>query len=96
MRADHEARAAMEEKLEQAEQTMTNLIQENTNLQAKIKDLDEVWGGKLKETCKELEVAEAELSSLKKMITQMLTALIGKFNTRCFFLTRLFFELLPY
>ena len=64
--------------IEQSEQTLTNLTQENIELQTRIKDLDEVWDGKLKEVCAKTELAEAELSSLKKMIHQMFSALIGK------------------
>ena len=83
MRSKHDARASAEEKLEEAEQTLTNLTQENTTLQTKVSEMDKVWGAKLEEVQNKLQAAESELTTLKQMITHMLTAILGKFNT-CF------------
>ena len=78
LKAAHEARVAAETLVEQAEQTWTNLTQENSELQTRIKDMKVVFNGKLKEVCAKAELVEAELSKLKKMIHQLLSALIGK------------------
>ena len=82
-KSEHDARVSAEEKLEETEQALTNLTLENTTLQTKVSEMDKVWGAKLEETQNKLQAAESELSTLKQMITHMLTAIIGKFNT-CF------------
>ena len=64
---------------------MTNLTQENATLQTKVTEMDKVWVAKLEEAHNKLQAAKAELTTLKQMITQMLTALVGKSST-CFFL----------
>ena len=69
---------------------MTNLTQENANLQSKVTEMDKVWGAKLEDACNKLQAVETELSTLKQMINQMLTALIGKSGTCFFLLTRPF------
>ena len=83
VKSEQDAQVSAEEKLEEAEQTLTSLTQENTTLQTKVSKMDKVWGAKLEEAQNKLQAAEAELTTLKQMITQMLTALIGKPNT-CF------------
>ena len=83
VKSEHDARVLTEGKLEEAEQTLTNLTQENTSLQTKVSEIDKVWGAKLEEVQNKLQAAESELTTLKQMITHMLTAIIGKFNT-CF------------
>ena len=97
-KSEHDTRVTAEEKLEESEQTMTNLTQENANLQSKVTEMDKVWGAKLEEACDKLQAAETELSTLKQMITQMLTALIGKSSTCFLLLTRPFYflHLWPY
>ena len=89
-KSEHDARVLAEEKLEEAEQSLTNLTQENTTLQTKVSEMDKVWGAKLEEAQNKLQAAEAELTTLKQMITQILTALIGKSNTCFLVLTQLF------
>ena len=74
----HNARVSAEEKLEEIEQTLTNLTQENTSLQTKVSEMDKVWGAKLEEAQNKLQAAETELSTLKQMITHMLTAVFGE------------------
>ena len=92
MKSEHNARVSAEEKLEEAEQTLTNLTQENASLQTKVSEIDKVWGAKLEEVQNKLHAIESELSTLKQMITHMLTAIIGKFNT-CFACTNSTFPL---
>ena len=77
---------------------MTNLTQENATLQTKVSEMDKVWGAKLEEAHNKLQAAEAELTTLKQMITQMLTALVGKSSSCFILLTRpvCFLQLLPY
>ena len=98
VKSEHDARVSAEGKLEESEQTMTNLTQENANLQSKITEMDKIWNANLEEACNKLQTAETELSDLKKMITQMLTALIGKSSTCYLWLTQpfCFLYLLPY
>ena len=43
--------------------------------------MDKVWGAKLEEAQNKLQAVETELSTLKQMITHMLTAVFGKFST---------------
>ena len=90
LESEHVARVSAEEKLEETEQTLTNLTQENTTLQTKLSEVEKVWGAKLEEAQNKLQASETELTAQKKMITQMLTAVMGKFSM-CFFfvLTRL-------
>ena len=47
--------------------------------------MEKVWGAKLEEAQSKLRAAEAELSTQKQMITQMLTAVLGKCSM-CFFI----------
>ena len=84
MECEHNARVTAEEKLEEIEQTLTNLTQENASLQTKVSEMDKVWGAKLEEAQNKLQASKTELSTLKQMITHMLTAVIGKFSI-CFF-----------
>ena len=90
LETERAARVSAEEKLEEIEQTVTNPTQENTTLQTKVSEMEKVWGAKLEEAQSKLQASETELSTQKQMITQMLTAVIGKFSM-CFFfaLTRL-------
>ena len=81
MECEHNARVSAEEKLEEIEQTLTNLTQENTSLQTKVSEMDKVWGAKLEEAQNKLQATETELSTLRQMITHMLTAVFGKFST---------------
>ena len=90
VKSEHDARVSAEGKLEEVEQTLTNLTQENTSLQTKVSEMDKVWGAQLEEVQNKLQVAESELTTLKQMITHMLTAIVGKFNT-CFSCTNLNF-----
>ena len=72
VKTEQNARVSAEKKVEETEQALVTLSQENAALQTK-----------LEETQKKLQATETELTSLKQMITQMLTAIIGKSNT-CF------------
>ena len=47
--SERTARVSTEEKLEEIEQTLTNLTQENTTLQTKVSEMEKVWGAKLEE-----------------------------------------------
>ena len=98
LEAAHEARIAWENQLNQSEDTLTSLTQENNELQTRIKDMEAIFDGKLKEVCREAELAQGELTKLKKMIHQMLSALIGKKSellTRLFLLRNLFSVVTP-
>ena len=87
MKTEQNARVSAEKKVEETEQALVTLSQENATLQLK-----------LEEAQNKLEATETELSSLKQMITQMLTAIVGKSNTCCLVLSRLFscLQLLSY
>ena len=85
-KSEQEARVKVEEKLEEAEQALTNLTQENSILQSRVDEVEKVWGAKLEETHTKLKVVESELASLKQMILQMLTAIMGKTRTFVFLL----------
>ena len=78
MTAEQKARVLAEKKIEETEQALVTLSQENAALQLKI---DEAQN--------KLETAEKELASLKQMITQMLTAIVGESNTSLIVLSRL-------
>ena len=71
-----------EKKLEETEQALVTLSQENAALQLK---LDEAQG--------KLGAAENELSSLKHMITQMLTAILGESDISFIVLSHLIYLL---
>ena len=90
MKAEHDGRVSAEEKLEESEQTLTNLTQENTTLQTKVSEMDKVWGAKLEEVQNKLQTAEAELNSLKQIIAQMLAALVGKLKILILFINSSF------
>ena len=70
MESERNARVSTEEKLEEIEQTLTNLTQENTALQTKVSKMEKVWGAKLEEAQSKLQASETELSTQKQMITQ--------------------------
>ena len=57
------ARVSVEEKLEETEQTLTNLTQENTTLQTKVSEVEKVWGAKLEEAQNKLWASETELTA---------------------------------
>ena len=78
MKAEQKARVSVEKKLEETEQALVTLSQENAALQLK---LDEAQG--------KLGATENELSSLKHMITQMLTAVLGESDISFIVLSRL-------
>ena len=78
MKTEQKARVSAEKKIEETEQALVTLSQENAALQLK---LDEAQN--------KLEATETELTSLKQMITQMLTAIIGESNTSFIVLSRL-------
>ena len=82
MKAEQKARVSAEKKIEETEQALVTLSQENAALQLK---LDEAQN--------KLETAEKELASLKQMITQMLTAIVGESNTSLIVLSRLIYLL---
>ena len=67
MKTEQKARVSAEKKIEETEQVLVTLSQENAALQLK---LDEAQN--------KLEATEKELTSLKQMITQMLTAILGE------------------
>ena len=75
---EQETRVSAEKKLEETEQALVTLSQENAALQLK---LDEAQG--------KLKAADEELSSLKNMITQMLTAILGESDISFVVLSRL-------
>ena len=79
--SEHNAQVSTEEKLEEIEQTLTNLTQENTSLQTKVSEMDKVFGAKMEEAQNKLQATETELSTLKQMITHMLTVVFGKLST---------------
>ena len=79
VQTEHDARVTAEKKMEGTEQALVTLSQENAALQLK-----------LEEAQNKLEATETELASLKQMITQMLTAIVGKSNTCFLVLSRLF------
>ena len=87
MKTEQNARVSAEKKVEETEQALVTLSQENAALQLK-----------LEEAQNKLEATETELASLKQMITQMLTAIIGKSNTCFLVLSHLFccLQLLSY
>ena len=67
MKTEQETRVLAEKKLEETEQALVTLSQENAALQLK---LDEAQG--------KLKATDEELTSLKHMIIQMLTAILGE------------------
>ena len=83
MKTEQNARVSDEKKVEETEQALVSLSQENAALQLK-----------LEEAQNKLEATETELASLKQMITQMLTAIVGKLNT-CFIVLSRLICLLP-
>ena len=87
VKTEQNARVSAEKKIEETEQALVTLSQENAALQLK-----------LEEAQNKLEATETELASLKQMITQMLTAVIGKSNSCFLVLSRLFcfLQLLSY
>ena len=91
MKTEHNVRVSADKKLEETEQALVNLAQENAALQTKVTKMDKIWGAKLEEAQNKLQAAEAELLSLKQIITQMLTAIFGKSNTCFLVLTHLLF-----
>ena len=78
MKTEQETRVSTEKKLEETKQALVTLSQENAALQLK---LDEAQG--------KLKTADEELSSLKNMITQMLTAILGESDISFVVLSRL-------
>ena len=75
---EQKTRISAEKKLEETEQALVTLSQENAALQLK---LDEAQN--------KLEATEKELTSLKQMITQMLTAILGESDISFIVLSRL-------
>ena len=49
LESERAARLSAEEKLEETEQTLTNLTQENTTLQTRLSEVEKVWGAQLEE-----------------------------------------------
>ena len=83
MKTEQKARVSAEKKLEETEQALVTLSQENAALQLK---LDEAQS--------KLKATEEELTSLKQMITQMLTAILGESDISFVVLSRLIYLLL--
>ena len=79
---EQRTRISAEKKLEETEQALVTLSQENAALQLK---LDEAQS--------KLKATEEELTSLKQMITQMLTAILGKSGISFVVLSRLIYLL---
>ena len=82
MKAEQKARVSAEKKIEETEQALVTLSQENATLQLK---LDEAQN--------KLEATETELTFLKQMITQMLTAILGEPDTSLIILSHLTYSL---
>ena len=82
MKTEQETRVSTEKKLEETEQALVTLSQENAALQLK---LDEAQS--------KLKATEEELTSLKQMITQMLTAILGESDISFIVLSRLIYSL---
>ena len=78
MKTEQKARVSAEKKIEETKQALVTLSQENAALQLK---LDEAQN--------KLEATEKELTSLKQMITQMLTAILGESDISFIVLSRL-------
>ena len=85
MKTEQETRVSTEKKLEETEQALITLSQENAALQLK---LDEAQS--------KLKAADEELTSLKNMITQMLTAILGESGISFVVLSRLFLFATPF
>ena len=79
---EQKTRISAEKKLEETEQTLVTLSQENATLQLK---LDEAQS--------KLKATEEELTSLKQMITQMLTAILGESDISLIILSPLIYSL---
>ena len=77
VKTEQNARVSGEKKVEETEQALVILSQGNAALQLKLEEVQS-----------KLEATETELASLKQMITQMLTAIVGKSNA-CFFVLSL-------
>ena len=82
MKTEQKARVSAEKKIEETEQALVTLSQENAALQLK-----------LGEAQSKLEATEKELTSLKQMITQMLTAILGESDISFIVLSRLIYLL---
>ena len=78
VKAEQKVRVSAEKKIEETEQALVTLSQENATLQLK---LDEAQN--------KLETTEKELTSLRQMITQMLTAIVGESDNSVIILSRL-------
>ena len=82
MKTEQEARVSAVKRLEETEQALVTLSQENAALQLK-----------LEEAQSKLKATDEELTSLKNMITQMLTAILGKSGISFVVLSRLIYLL---
>ena len=73
VKVEHDGRVAAKKKIESTEQALIILSQENAALQAKLEEIQ-----------KKLEASDAELAGLKKLISNCLASVFGKFKDPSF------------
>ena len=78
IKAESEARLTSAEQLEALEKNVTELTQENSDLKKELDDHEEHWKKQHANLQKQLDSVTNELTRLKKMVTSMVSSLVGK------------------
>ena len=78
LKAETETRAEGANQLQALEEKITALTQENSELKRDMQEHEENFQEQLTNLQKKLDSATNELARLKKMITAMVTSLVGK------------------
>ena len=81
LKAEIETRAEGANKLQALEEKITALTQENSDLKRDMQEHEENFQEQLTNLQQKLDSATNELACLKKMITSMVTSLVGKHKT---------------